>query len=384
MLTVRAEVIVSVRMTWCPTIPHLLGAGGSGRSWSACTYDQTIDGALVVSKTMTLPKASAFPLSAISAKGATTKTAVGTAIRGGDTVLILQMKGDKAGYYTKVLVAGAAGTSIQFASDVNAALFKASDLLVVQRVPVYTTVTVNSGGVLQGQSWDGTKTGVLAFEAQSVTVNNGGKINADGFGYKGGASNSYTGRVHSGESYCTNSNPSVGGPRSQKGSCGAGGGGDHHAGRYSGAGGGGGYGGGGQTGKQDTGEGRGFGGSTYGGDLTKQLFLGSGGGGGSENNNNSQGRGGSGGGIIAIWSKVTSIKGTISARGNTGTHTKSGARDGGGAGAGGSVYITGATCTKSGGSINVGGGGWSNGGQTSGQSSGGAGGSGRTKVPSGC
>ncbi len=58
----------------------------------------------------------------------------------------------------------------------------------VIRVPRYTTLTVNSGGVLTCDDWNGTVGGVLAVEVQGNTVvNAGGAIFADGKGFRGGS-----------------------------------------------------------------------------------------------------------------------------------------------------------------------------------------------------
>ena len=61
--------------------------------------------------------------------------------------------------------------------------------VVVQRVPQWTTVTINSGGELTANVWDGSSGsgGVVVFRASgAVTVNGTGKINVNAFlGYQG-------------------------------------------------------------------------------------------------------------------------------------------------------------------------------------------------------
>ncbi|MBI3509936.1 MAG: hypothetical protein HY064_04680, partial [Bacteroidetes bacterium] len=57
----------------------------------------------------------------------------------------------------------------------------------VIRVPRYTTLTINAGGTLTADDWNGTIGGVLAVEVQgNVTINAGGSINLDGKGFRGG------------------------------------------------------------------------------------------------------------------------------------------------------------------------------------------------------
>ena len=58
----------------------------------------------------------------------------------------------------------------------------------VIRVPRYSSLTINSGGVLTCDDWNGTIGGVLAVEVQGNTVvNTGGVIDASGRGFRGGA-----------------------------------------------------------------------------------------------------------------------------------------------------------------------------------------------------
>jgi gliding motility-associated-like protein len=58
----------------------------------------------------------------------------------------------------------------------------------VVRVPRYTTLTINAGGVLTCDDWNGTIGGVLAVEVQgNLTVNLGGAIDATGKGFRGGS-----------------------------------------------------------------------------------------------------------------------------------------------------------------------------------------------------
>ncbi|HLG04401.1 MAG TPA: hypothetical protein VI731_12455, partial [Bacteroidia bacterium] len=57
----------------------------------------------------------------------------------------------------------------------------------VVRVPRFTTLTINSGGVLTCDDWNGSTGGVLAVEVQgNATINAGGLIDATGKGFRGG------------------------------------------------------------------------------------------------------------------------------------------------------------------------------------------------------
>jgi hypothetical protein len=73
--------------------------------------------------------------------------------------------------------------------------------VIVQRVPQWTSVTINSGGTLTANAWNGTSGGIIVFRAtNTVTVNTGGSISASGLGYRGGVGGVADGGSN-GESY---------------------------------------------------------------------------------------------------------------------------------------------------------------------------------------
>ncbi|MFH0866822.1 MAG: PKD domain-containing protein [Bacteroidota bacterium] len=60
----------------------------------------------------------------------------------------------------------------------------------VVRVPRYTSLTINNGGVLTGDTWNGSVGGILAVEVEGATiVNSGGTMNMTGKGFRGGILN---------------------------------------------------------------------------------------------------------------------------------------------------------------------------------------------------
>jgi gliding motility-associated-like protein len=66
--------------------------------------------------------------------------------------------------------------------------YTASGKVQVIRIPRYNTLTISAPGVLTCQAWNGTTGGVLAVEVRgATTINNGGKINVTGKGFRGGA-----------------------------------------------------------------------------------------------------------------------------------------------------------------------------------------------------
>ncbi|MBI4713544.1 MAG: hypothetical protein HY762_09655, partial [Planctomycetes bacterium] len=361
----------------------------------------------------------------------------------GDEALLISLKGGSSTYvnvgiYEFLRVASVAGAVVTFTanktkyygdadgSDVNVGV---SQVVMLQRVPNYTNVTVNSGGTITCDNWDGVaKGGVVAFRANGtvqVNVANGINVTGKGFGSGGGAANENSSAT-GGESY--NGQGGFGGNQNQNGFTGQGGGGGggsyygtfrtgasgtvgsggggsgggSDASEQSGGGGGGGNGGVGSAGPSTitpaspgfvssggsganggkySSVGVGGGGGGGGNDgrsssatLDQRAYLGGGGGGSGGTEGSIPGKaGGRGGGLIFIGLNTLNVVGgaSITADGNAGTNS-GGAPGGGGGGAGGSIIVMGAQITNSGSIIANGGAGGS------GPNSGGTGGGGRT------
>ena len=149
-----------------------------------------------------------------SATGGTTlDVAAATGFADGDEVLLINLQGDatnngNAGNYELLEIQSISTNTFTFTTAIqNLYGAAASNLdlngqkVVVQRVPQWTTVTINSGGTLTASDWNASSGGVVAFRATgSVTVNTGGAISADFLGYRGSAGGSTGGGVN-GESY---------------------------------------------------------------------------------------------------------------------------------------------------------------------------------------
>ncbi len=65
--------------------------------------------------------------------------------------------------------------------------------VVIQRIPQYGRVTIAAGGVVRATAWNGlagapasVATGIVAFFAQSLTIEDGGRIDVTGLGHAGG------------------------------------------------------------------------------------------------------------------------------------------------------------------------------------------------------
>ena len=115
----------------------------------------------------------------------------------GDKILIWQVQDStttanagKMIYTTVTNIAGNVATTtdnINWAMVSNDANNSTAHTAQIVRIPQYTTVTVQSGGVMAPGAWTGTKGGILVFEATgNVTVDSGGFLVGDGMGFRGG------------------------------------------------------------------------------------------------------------------------------------------------------------------------------------------------------
>ncbi|MBU1120114.1 DUF2341 domain-containing protein [Patescibacteria group bacterium] len=375
----------------------------------------------------------------LSSSSATISTTLAAGcLAAGDEVLLINLQGTSSyntnvGNYETLKVSSASGTTVTFTTnktkyygngasdDTNLGTATTNQRVMLQRVPQYSNVTIGTSGVLTANGWDGTKGGVLYFNA-SGTVTNSGSINMDYKGYRGGPRTTGASAGKGGEAFCAN--PGGGGQGAINGVCGGGagggiangtaglgsatggaggagglGGGDPYA--LGGGGAGGGYGtaggagngsyggtgggdnvsgnGGAWSGSQGRGAGGG-GGGYFGSSSLDQLYLGSAGAsGGATWGSNYGGIGGNSGGIIYITAGTLTNGGTgILARGQAGGNgTGSGnyITGAGGGGSGGSIRIDSTTATIGTSLINAtGGAGGTNG------YAGGAGGSGRIAI----
>ena len=329
------------------------GSNG-GTNSPACTANvQTVvDGNLTVSGMLSLdtdvregkvaPDSVAYPVTGIGANSVTTESPpVGFAI--GDELLLINLQGDTSNYgnvgnYEALIVAAIDGTTVSFTGNVTkvyGATSSNGDLtgqkIVVQRVPNYSGITVNNGGVLTVSAWDGTKGGILAARVSgSLSVDTGGKVSVTGKGYRGGGGigwGSYADSAYQGESYAGV------GVRSYVNNFGGGGGGHGGNGNYGGSGGS--Y---GTAGWQYNDI---LAGLPYGiDDLRQKIYLGSGGGGGQSNWDWCGATGGSGGGVVILTAQSTSGGGVIEANGDVSWYSCAGDNIHSGLGSGGSLLIT--------------------------------------------
>ena len=277
----------------------------------------------------------------------------------GDEILLIDLQGASAGQRAFHYVGAVSGSTSLTLEPPLAETWDASDVVVLQRVPHHTTVTLAQD--LSVEPWDGDGGGVLVFRATGA-ISIAGSIDVSGSGYLGGTG------VAGSSSTPTSGGTWSEGPASATSFATAvdGGGGAAEATTdYAFCGGGGAYasdGGGGEyLNRYIPTTNTLSGGASYGDSTLTEWFFGSGGGAGGPDDepdgistDNVTGDGGAGGGLVALYSGVEIIvSGSILADGSDGenaTHLADaeGELGGGGGGAGGQVLLVADTLTLSG------------------------------------
>lgn len=190
-----------------------VGSGGDGSV--TISTSQNINTAVLGSLRVTnadgiLTTASSFG----SASGGITLTvASATGFAAGDEIMVINLRGDatnngNVGKYEFLEIESISTNTLTFKTTIkniygatSSNLTLTGQSIVVQRIPQWTNVTINSGGTLTANSWNGTSGGIIVFRASgTVTVNTGGTINANALGYRGGTSVTTMGGLN-GESY---------------------------------------------------------------------------------------------------------------------------------------------------------------------------------------
>jgi hypothetical protein len=148
----------------------------------------------------------------------------------GDEIIIINLKGTSTNYSGvglyefKKITALPDSASVTVDSNLTNSYDGTTQKIMVQRVPHYSNVTINTGGSITCNAWDGNKGGVVAFRASgTVTVNAPGGISASGLGFRGGIGTAYNQNAGGGETY--NGTGGAGGADGGSGLSGQGGGG---------------------------------------------------------------------------------------------------------------------------------------------------------------
>lgn len=303
------------------------------------------DGALTVSSNTTQ---SQTVKSCNGTSGTNTLNLASSGFSNGDVVLIIQMRGTNSGVYEVNLVTSGGGTSTLTMSQQLQTTYDntGANQAQVIKIPMYTTVTVNSGITWSAPSWNGSTGGLLIFVANvSATIT--GTISTDGgsaSGLTGGTGGGFYGasaHFQSGGGHAGYRGEGTGGVRDvvQDGNNGNGGG-PGVVGADSG-GGGGGNGAAGTNGNYNVGGHGGYGGNATGSSDLSTMTMGGGGGSGASDDSYG-GPGGAGAGIVIAIARSITITGFIKARGGNGagyTGDPYYSQACGGGGSGGSVLI---------------------------------------------
>ena len=119
-----------------------------------------------------------------------------------DLVILINLQGDgtntiNTGNYEILTVNSVSNNAVTFSSsktkyygdgasdDMNIGAWTTNQAVILQRVPQYTDVTIQSGGSLTASAWDGSKGGILVYYATGTTiVNSGGSITMSAKGYR--------------------------------------------------------------------------------------------------------------------------------------------------------------------------------------------------------
>ena len=132
-----------------------------------------------------------------------------------DEILIINQRGTSSDYsnvgkYDTVRISSITYNPVQAETTMalSSALVNSYDgttqKITLQRIPNYTNVTIQSGGILTVSSWNTTKGGIVFFRASgTVDVQSGGSLTVSELGYRNGAGGGgcYSGTCQDGESY---------------------------------------------------------------------------------------------------------------------------------------------------------------------------------------
>lgn len=160
---------------------------------------------LIPTRNGACPDAPNYNVTALTSNTATVTPAPNVAngcLAAGDKILIINLSGtsDSAvnlGKYETLEVDGISGSTITFTTnkdnyygdgssdDTDLGTDVSNQRVMIQRIPEYTNVTVNSGMTFYPSTWDGQKGGVMAFRASGDVVVTG-SISTTGIGYRGG------------------------------------------------------------------------------------------------------------------------------------------------------------------------------------------------------
>ena len=147
------------------------------------------DGLFAIDGTMRLDDGSAALAEPAGASARMLVVSSGEGFAPGDELLVIQMTGDGAGHHESAIVSAVDGAVVTVEDALDSDYPADGDRHTqVVRVPHFTDVTVQSGGLIAAQLWDAERGtgGVIAFRATgSVSIADGGAIDVSTLGFAG-------------------------------------------------------------------------------------------------------------------------------------------------------------------------------------------------------
>ena len=315
------------------------------------------DGTKIISKSENFTTCVALSGSAVTGSTVIAINYVVPWLKDGDEILVIQMQGQTAGLFEFNRVQKVSRSTLHLTHPlVHNYSTSIKTRAQVVRVPNYSEFRIKKTGKLVAQDWNGTSGGIVAIRAKTFTIDEGGSIDANGKGFRGGPKRDGGGYWNgvTGESW-----QDTGFSRKDRNGRNAGGGGSSYCYCLYIAGGGS-YGSVGLSsmGTPTCGGGaHGQSGAVYGSSSLTKLFVGSGGGGGCSYHVSSStymghgkcvpNSGSNGGGIIYIGAATATLHGTLTSAGNNNIAKATGncRQTVGGPGSGGSILLRATTLT---------------------------------------
>ena len=171
----------------CAGTPVTLGVATSG-----VNLGTGVDGALTISTTVFTDNVKSAVVGTNNSGFNKIRVASVVGYSLGDEVLAITMQdantlGNLVGKYEFLTITSISLDTLRFNRSISNTYIASATLKhQVIKVPQYTNVTINAGGILTCSAWNGIVGGVVCFKAQGiVTVNASGSINAIGKGYRG-------------------------------------------------------------------------------------------------------------------------------------------------------------------------------------------------------
>ena len=157
------------------------GAMAAAALFQAPPPETPTDGFLLVTGTVDFDAVRTTSPYSTSANSNAITVSSSTGFSAGDEILIIDMDGTGIGTHETAMVSAVNTNVLTLTTDLEHSYDGQNDKIMVQRVPYYSGVQIS--GTLTVAPWDGQTGGVIFFRAVTLTVENGGSIDANGLGF---------------------------------------------------------------------------------------------------------------------------------------------------------------------------------------------------------